>query len=246
MIKKILSIIMAFFVIQSPIYALTTPKQDDSIYVNDFSNVLSEDTKKELISLNSESDYESGGYVVVATFDFVDEDLYDFSYRLFNDWGIGSSEYNNGILLVLDIGNDNYCYILGSGIESILSDAEAWDIIDTYMEPSFAKKDYNQAVLLTTKQFLKVIEEGNYYFDDEDDNQETLAFTLLGFLGTILLFGFRIAITLLIIYCIYIFLRNIFRGNRRRRMNPMMRPTYRRREPMGRFNPMGPPPINRP
>ena len=95
MIKKVLAIITAFLLFQTSIFALNIPKQDESIYVNDYAFVLSEDTENELISMNQTSDYSTGGYVVVATFDFVDEDLYDFSYRLFNEWGIGSKEYNN-------------------------------------------------------------------------------------------------------------------------------------------------------
>ena len=188
MIKKILALLIAFAICISPVFALSIPTQDDSIYVNDYSNVLSAETEKELISINQSSDYDTDGYVVVATFDFVDEDLYDFSYRLFNEWGVGSSEYNNGILLVLDIGNDNYCYILGTGIEQIMSDYEVSSIIDTYMEPDFAKKDYDSAVLKTTKQFLEVIEdedsyvfedgyyEDEYYYDDDNDIVNTIDF----------------------------------------------------------------------
>ena len=83
MIKKVLSILVAFLLIQTSVFALSIPKQDESIYVNDYAFVLSETTENELISINQTSDYETGGYVVVATFDFVDEDLYDFSYYFF-------------------------------------------------------------------------------------------------------------------------------------------------------------------
>lgn len=175
MIKKLLAIFFAIALCITPAYALSIPKQDTSIYVNDYANVLSESSKTQLISINKKSDNETGGYVVVATFDFVDEDLYDFSYRLFNKWEIGHEDYNNGILLVLDIGNDNYCYMLGSGIERILTDSEARYIIDTYMEPYFAKQDYDNAVLETTKQFLKVIDEEDRFIINDgstsnDDN----------------------------------------------------------------------------
>lgn len=228
---------MAFLFFQTSIFALSIPQQDESIYVNDYSNVISEETKNELVSINQSSDYETGGYVVVATFDFVDEDLYDFSYRLFNEWKIGSSEYNNGILLVLDIGNDNYCYILGTGIESILTDSEARDIIDTYMEPDFAAKDYDQAVLKTTKQFLSVIENANYVIDDgnsgypEENEEHSGLGVITGTLGifSILAFGVRIIVPLLFIIALIVILSSIFRPRRGGYYHrPMFGPTYHR------------------
>lgn len=237
MIKKVCAILVAFLFFQTSVFALSIPTQDESIYVNDYSSVLSETTKSELISMNQESDYETGGYVVVATFDFVDEDLYDFSYRLFNEWGIGSSEYNNGVLLVLDIGNDNYCYIIGSGLETYLSDSECWDIIDNYMEPYFAKQDYDQAVLKTTEQFLKVIE-SNFEIEDSvivDDSQEEQnvnfgLFTGIASIAAIFVFGLRILIPIIFILVFFVIVRSIF-GRRRYRGyydRPMFGPMHRR------------------
>ncbi len=225
MIKKVLSILVAFLFIQTSVFALNIPKQDESIYVNDYAFVLSEDVEQQLISINQTSDYETGGYVVVATFDFVDEDLYDFSYRLFNEWGIGSSEYNNGILLVLDIGNDNYCYILGKGIESVLTDSEAWDIIDNYMEPDFAIKNYDQAVLKTTKQFLKVIE--NSFVIDSNSGQSSSNPIVAGigaFIAT-LLFGNEVLMWIVFFIALIVIIRAISRSRIR---YYSYGPTYRR------------------
>lgn len=228
MIKKVLSILVAFLLIQTSVFALSIPKQDESIYVNDYAFVLSETTENELVSINQTSDYETGGYVVVATFDFVDEDLYDFSYRLFNEWGIGSSEYNNGILLVLDIGNDNYCYILGSGIESVLTDSEAWDIIDNYMEPDFAVKNYDQAVLKTTKQFLNVISE-SFLIDNDPEQNSTNPITVgIGAFISALLFGNEVLMWIIFIIIIIIVIRSILRSRHYHSYGPTYhRPIFR-------------------
>ena len=231
MIKKVLAALVAFLFIQTSVLALSIPKQDESIYVNDYAFVLSDDTKQQLISMNQTSDYDTGGYVVVATFDFVDEDLYDFSYRLFNEWGIGSSEYNNGILLVLDIGNDNYCYILGSGIESVLTDSEAWDIIDNYMEPDFAVKNYDQAVLKTTKQFLNVISE-SFVMDttEEQNNNGPIVAGIVGVIGA-LLFGNEIIMWIIFVIILIIIIRAIIRSRRYYSYGPTYRRTVFRPSP---------------
>lgn len=174
-----------------PVSATRIPTQDSSIYVNDYAEVLTENTKQTLISKNKDCDYKTGGYVVVATFDFVDEDLYDFSYKLFNQWGIGDKNNNNGLLLVLDIGHDNYCYIIGTGLEKVLSDSKAKSIINNYMEKYFAKKDYNNAVVKTSEQFIKVIENGQFTVSDNQKDS--------GFFGVDIMEVIKIGTIILII-----------------------------------------------
>lgn len=214
--KKILLILIMFFVCLAPIQATRIPTQDSSIYVNDYAEVIDDTTKQQLISTNQQSDYQYGGYVVVATFDFVEDDLYDFSYKLFNQWGIGDDDNNNGVLLVLDIGNDNYCYILGSGIEKILSDSQAKSIIDNYMEEDFANKNYSQAVLKTSNQFLKVIESGNYTVSDSSSSSLISGFNIMK--GVI-------SVGVIALLIILIVVASIFTPHRRRyrRMPPPMR-----------------------
>lgn len=251
MIKKLLLTLLLFLACVVPIHATSIPTQDDSIYVNDYASVLSSSTKSTLVDLNQQSDYKYGGYVVVATFDFVEGDLYDYSYRLFNQWGIGDSNNNNGVLLVLDIGNDNYCYILGTGIERILDDYDAREIIDTYMEPYFAIKDYDNAVMNTTKQFLNVIENGNFVVEDSilnNNEEEYVNFNSITDIFGVLLFGIMsIGTSTFVLIILFIILTKAL-GSRRTYNRPYttynprpMRPRTILRRPMSsrHHRPMG-------
>ena len=189
MIKKLSAIILSFLLSLSLVIAIDFPTQDDSIYVNDYADVIDEETEEELISMNQESDYAYGGYVVVVTEDFIDYDLYDYSYQLFNEWGIGDEDNNNGVLLVLDIGNDNYSYIVGTGIEKILTDGEMDTIISEYMEPDFASGDYGEAVLKTTEQFLDAIEDGGFTVDDTSTSSNNTFHFILRILPSLIGIG---------------------------------------------------------
>ena len=235
MIKKVLITIFTLLLCIHSTYALNIPKQDSSYYVNDYSNVISNETRDQLIAMNQASDYTYGGYVVVATFDFVDEDLYDFSYKLFNEWGVGDEENDNGVLLVLDIGNENYCYILGTGIEKICSDYKARDIIDTYMEPDFAIGNYDEALEKTSKAFLDIIATGNWTIEDEviynNQYQEDSSFDIF----TIIIILFIITSVLPNVLVSRPYTRS-FNGPMHRPMYPHMhhRPTFHRtNRPMG-------------
>lgn len=189
LIKKLSAIILSFLLSLSLVIAIDFPTQDDSIYVNDYADVIDEETEEELISMNQESDYAYGGYVVVVTEDFIDYDLYDYSYQLFNEWGIGDEDNNNGVLLVLDIGNDNYSYIVGTGIEKILTDGEMDTIISEYMEPDFASGDYGEAVLKTTEQFLDAIEDGGFTVDDTSTSSNNTFHFILRILPSLIGIG---------------------------------------------------------
>lgn len=189
LIKKLSAIILSFLLSLSLVIAIDFPTQDDSIYVNDYADVIDEETEEELISMNQESDYAYGGYVVVVTEDFIDYDLYDYSYQLFNEWGIGDGDNNNGVLLVLDIGNDNYSYIVGTGIEKILTDGEMDTIISEYMEPDFASGDYGEAVLKTTEQFLDAIEDGGFTVDDTSTSSNNTFHFILRILPSLIGIG---------------------------------------------------------
>ena len=91
-------------------------------YVADYANVISDDTTKYIIEINDNLYEKTGAQIVVVTVDFLDGmDIENYAYTLFNEWGIGSSTYNNGVLILLVIGEDNYWMSCGSGLESELT-----------------------------------------------------------------------------------------------------------------------------
>ena len=89
------------------------------------------------------------------TVDFIgSKRISDYAYELFNDWGIGSREKNNGVLLLLVTGAQDYYMLQGTGLESFLTSATLQEILDEYMEPSFAAGDYDAGVRKTTDELF--------------------------------------------------------------------------------------------
>ena len=70
-------------------------------------------------------------------------DIEDYAYTLFNEWGIGSSASNNGVLILLVIGEDNYWMSCGNGLESYLTPSYMGDLLYYYLEDDFAVRDYD-------------------------------------------------------------------------------------------------------
>ena len=92
-----------------PALAIVVPERPENQYVLDEAGVLSEETEQEIITQNQSLFEETGAQIAVAAVDFLGgEDIEDYANYMFNYWGVGDYERNNGLLLVLAIGEDNY------------------------------------------------------------------------------------------------------------------------------------------
>lgn len=58
-----------------------------------------------------------------------------FTTQLFNYWGIGKADQDNGVLFLVSTGDRRVEIETGYGIESILPDAQVGNIIDTKITP---------------------------------------------------------------------------------------------------------------
>lgn len=124
--------------------------QAESFYVADEANVLSADTETYIVEQNAVLEDLCGGQIVVATVDFLDGmDIEDYAYKLFADWEIGDADKNNGVLLLLAIGEEDYWCMQGKGLENNLTSGDIDDILWSYLEEDFAAGDYDRGVRST-------------------------------------------------------------------------------------------------
>jgi uncharacterized protein len=76
-----------------------------------------------------------------------DESIKAWSTGLFNTWGIGKKERNNGVLLVVAVNDHKVRLATGRGAADRLTDDEARPIIDEVVTPAFADEDYPLGIL---------------------------------------------------------------------------------------------------
>lgn len=167
-----LTVVLAAFSLPSSALA-AVPERPSNQYVLDQAGVLSDSTESEIISKNQKLFTSTGAQIVVAAVDFLGGDsIDDYVYEMFNTWGVGSKERNNGLLLVLAIGEDNYYAQAGYGIENYFDGAKLQEMLDEKLEPDFAAGDYNAGV---QKFFQAALEEMTSYYEgytDEYTQQE--------------------------------------------------------------------------
>lgn len=140
--KKLLTILLALLLIAAPALALPAPSAD--FYILDEANVISDATEEYIIYNNDQLFDACGAQIVFAVLDDTEgEAIDDYAYDLFNEWGIGDSKKNNGFLVLMAIDDDNYYALPGAGLERAISGGTVKDLLDTYLEPDFAARDYD-------------------------------------------------------------------------------------------------------
>ncbi|RKJ41484.1 TPM domain-containing protein [Acutalibacter sp. 1XD8-33] len=155
----------------APAALAAVPDRPENQYVLDSAGVISSSTEREIVKENRELFQECGAEVVIVAVDFLGgQDIEDYAYELFNSWGIGSQERDNGILLVLAIGegDGDYYAQAGSGIDGYFDGAKLQELLDEYLEEDFAAGDYDKGV---ENFFDAVVDEIEDYYEDYQENE---------------------------------------------------------------------------
>jgi len=128
--------------------AVNLPAPSERFYVNDLAEVISDQQESVINEYGARLEAQNGAQVVVATVDFVGtEDIHQFATDLFNSWKIGSKEKNNGVLILLSIGDQDYQLIAGKGLEGTLPAGDVAQLLGEYLEPYFQIEDYGGGAL---------------------------------------------------------------------------------------------------
>jgi len=122
---------------------LLLPNSDLGV-VSDFEDLLSDEEEITLKNKMDAHELETTNEIgIVTVSDFYPyENIDDYSLELFNKWGIGKKDKNNGILITVSKNNHNVRISTGTGMEDILTDSIAFNINNEIMIPFFKENDY--------------------------------------------------------------------------------------------------------
>ena len=113
-------------------------------YVSNPDGVLSETTVARLDSIIAGVwRGSSAEVVVVAVGDVGGEDVNDYATELFEKWGIGKKDKDNGLLILVSEGDRKAVFRTGYGMEGVLPDALCGRIIRNVMAPHYRNGDYD-------------------------------------------------------------------------------------------------------
>ena len=129
------------------------PLSDEGAYALDKSGVLSAETKNHIALYNQYLEESCGAQICVVTIPTMDyvgyDDIENYAYDLFNAWGIGDKDEDNGVLLLL-VTDDELCWCLqGEGLEDTLSSSAISDILTENMQDDFYAGEFDSGTKKT-------------------------------------------------------------------------------------------------
>ncbi len=124
------------------------PSPTREFFVNDFAGVISQETEAEIQSIGiALEDLTSAQVVLVTIASLQGEDLERYAYKLFEKWGIGQKDKDNGVLM-LYVNDERLLRIeVGYGLEGALTDIETADIREKYIKPYTVHDDFDSGFL---------------------------------------------------------------------------------------------------
>ena len=138
---------------------VANPRLNNGGWVTDMADILSDRTEAELNQLITNLEKNNSTEIAVVT---VPETApanspKAFATQLFNHWGIGKAELDNGILFLISHGDRRVEIETGYGMAEILPDAEVKDIIDTQITPQYKQGNFDRGTLEGTKALIATI-----------------------------------------------------------------------------------------
>lgn len=134
------------------------PKQVYGSWVMDTAEILSDSTEDQLNQMIDQLEAKNGAEIAVVTVPETSPaaSLKEFTTELFNYWGIGKQEQDNGVLFLISVGG-RVKIETGYGVEGILPDAKVGRIIDTKIKPRFKQGDFDGGILAGTKEIVAIL-----------------------------------------------------------------------------------------
>ena len=129
-------------------------------YVNDYAGILNNSAELESILEGLKANTTVEFAVVTLSSIPPDEDMNSYAYKIFNTWGIGEKESDNGLLLLMienGTPGSRMKIEVGYGLEGYITDAAAGRMLDDAL-PYYSEGDYSSAAYIIVSEASQKLE----------------------------------------------------------------------------------------
>ena len=139
--------------------------------VTDLAGVLDAAGRNEIVSRARHVEEATGAEIAVATVKSLDGmTIEDYASRLFRQWGVGKKGKDNGVLLLVAPIERKVRIEVGYGLEPVLPDGLAGEIVRTDILPAFKNGDYPLGILAGLRRVATIVE-ANHTLTADERNQ---------------------------------------------------------------------------
>ncbi len=161
--KLVLAFLLALTCVT--VFGQDLPEKPNKL-VNDYTGTLSAAETQQLESKLVAFDDSTSTQIAIAIVKTVgDYDINDYTLQLGRKWGVGGAQKNNGIMIVVALGDRKISIQTGYGIEGALPDIYTNRIIETDIKPAFKAGDYYGGLQAGTDSMIKLVK-GEYKNDN--------------------------------------------------------------------------------
>jgi uncharacterized protein len=127
-------------------------------YINDYANILDTDYINKLDILTKDLERKTTAEVLIVTIESSgDTSLETYATELFNSWGIGKKDKNNGVLFLVSKNDNKIIIKAGVGLDMVITNDVAKQIIDNFVVPEFKELNYSEGTYQGIKEIVKYI-----------------------------------------------------------------------------------------
>lgn len=168
--------------------------------VTDLANLIDAATEADLDRQLDQLEQKTSSEIAIVTVTSLDGiPVEDYAVRLFQEWGIGQAKSDNGVLVLVAPNEREMRIEVGYGLEGILPDGLAGQIIRENFTPRFRQNDYNGGIRDGVARLVEVVEKQQVLTPEElarfndDSGDDFPEWALIPFFGLFVTIGFGMA-----------------------------------------------------
>lgn len=138
-----------------------------NFYVNDYADILSQETEDFIMNNSVALAKKTSAQIVVVTIPSLEKkSIEEYANELFNKFGIGDKNKNNGLLILVALKEREARIEVGYGLEGLLPDGKCGRYQDEYMIPYYKNNNFDEGTVNCYKAFFaEIAKEYNYETD---------------------------------------------------------------------------------
>lgn len=147
--KRILALCLALFALFGAHALAAVPeKPSEFAYAYDFEgSIFSDSDIKTIASYGSALEEATGVQAIAVVVDFLDGmEIADYATDLINQWGIGDKDEDNGVVVLLSVGDREIQIGTGTGVDRMLTGSKCGELIDANLD-DFAANRFDQGMV---------------------------------------------------------------------------------------------------
>lgn len=205
-----------------PAWAAPKIEVDETSAVADHADILSADTEAYINNISIQLQDSCGAQIGVYTLDGMlgNSTMEGVAYEVFNTWGLGDADKDNGVLLLLapyEADGGDYYIMRGDGLESQLSYSTLDNILQDDLEDDWVAQNYDEGTQKTVKAIAdRLCRIYGVTLSDDTSNASAVDSARTG--------GFNIVEAILIIFAVILVIAVVSSLLRPRRRGPGMPP----------------------